>query len=289
MSTSSKTGFTITTIASNGGNIDSASLTLQVSTPATIATGTTSAITTTMISESTTFRLTFSLPIQMDANWGMEITFPADITIVSFSEINGYGALGAKANLLATASVDTTNNKVTITNAVSSYTKTDFNAIVEFVSITNPSSTKTTDSFQLLLKTSSGASIATKTTGITYTASEGSITAMSATPDATTVGISTSVLFSFKPTHKIPVSSQLKVTIPVEASITAKDSTSCSLSNLSQIQLSATCTVSGRVITISNPFSADFIQDGSKTITFKIGDLTMPGTTVPSSAGTFTT
>lgn len=47
--------------------------------------------------------------------------------------------------------------------------------------------------------------------------------------------------------------------------------------------------VSGRVITILNPFTADFIQDGTKTIAFRIGDVTMPQTTAPSSAGTFQT
>lgn len=127
------------------------------------------------------------------------------------------------------------------------------------------------------------------TTGATYTASAGSITSMTATPDATTVGTSTSVLFSFKPSHLIPVSSQITVTLPTEASITARTTASCSLTNLSQIQLAATCTVSGRIITISNPFAADFVQDNTKIITFKIDQVIMPGTTAPSSEGTFNT
>jgi hypothetical protein len=156
----------------------------------------------------------------------MEITFPSDIEIISFSEINGYGVFGAKTSLLSKSTVSTANNKVTTTNAMTSYTTTDFNAIVEFIQITNPLSIKITDSFQILLKTSGGFSISQITSGVTHTATVGTITSMSAIPDATTVGTSTSVLFSFKPTHKIPVSSQIIVTLPSEASITAKDTSS---------------------------------------------------------------
>lgn len=224
MSTAAKTGFTITTLASNGGSIDSASLSMKVSTPATIASGSTSATTTTVVSETTTFRLTFSLPIEMDANWTMEITFPSAITITSFSELNGYGVFGAKTSLLSKSTISTTNNRVTTTNAVTSYTTTDFSAIVEFVSITNPQSTLPTDSFQISLKTSSGDSIATVTSGITYTATTGTISSMTAVPDISTVGVTTSVKFSFKPTHKIPVSSRILVTLPTEASIIGKTS-----------------------------------------------------------------
>ena len=289
MSTAPKTGITITTFASNGGSIDSSALTLTASTPATIASGSTSATTTTVVSELTTFRVTFSIPLPMDANWGFDITFPSDIKITSFTEINGYGVFGAKVALLSKATIDTTNNKVSVTNAASTYTTTDFDAIIEFVQITNPLSIKTTDSFSILLKTSSSNSIASLISGVTYTSTVGSITSIAATADATVVGTSTSVLFSFKPTHKIPVSSRIIVIIPTEASIAAKDSASWTLSNLSQIQLSATCTVSGLTITISSPFSADFIQDGSKTITFKIDGVTMPGTTAPPSSATFQT
>ena len=289
MSTATKSGITITTFASNGGSIDTASLTLTVGTPATIASGSTSATTSTVVSEATTFKVTFSLPLPMDSGWGFDITFPSDIVISSFTAVNGYGAFGAMVALLSKSTIDTTNNKITVTNAATTYTTNDFDAIIEFVQITNPLSIKPTSSFTILLKTSAGNSIATINSGITYTATGGAITSMSATADNTVVGTSTSVLFNFKPTHKIPVSSRIIVIIPVEASIAAKDSTSWTLSSLSQIQSSATCTVSGLTITISSPFSADFIQDGTKTIGFKIGGVTMPGTTATPSSATFQT
>lgn len=289
ISTQAKSGITIITKASNGGSIDSSALTLQVSTPATIASASTSSINTTIVSEKTNFRLLFSLPVEMDASWNLEITFPSDFTIVTFAQIYGYNVFGGKTSLLSKSTVYTSNNTVVITNALSTYTTTDLDALVEFETVTNPLSTKPTNSFQILLKTSGGYSIASVSSGVTYTATIGSITAMTATPGATTVGISTTVLFSFKPTHLIPISSQIIVTLPAETSIVAKDSSSCTLSDLSQIQLSATCAVSGRVITISNPFTADFIQDGTKSITFRITEVTMPGTTAPSSSGTFQT
>lgn len=145
-------------------------------------------------------------------------------------------------SLLPNSVIDTTNNKITITNSVTSYTATDFDAILEFVQITNPLSTKPTDSFQVILRTSANNLIARLTSGVIYSSTAGAITAMQATPASTLVGTSTSVLFSFKPAHRIPISSRILVTIPDEASITAKDVVSCSLSELSQIQISATCT-----------------------------------------------
>lgn len=226
MSTQAKSGITITTKASNGGSIDSSALTLQVSTPATIASASTSSINTTVVNEKTNFRLLFSLPVEMDASWNLEITFPSDFTIVTFAQIYGYNVFGGKTSLLSKSTVYTSNNTVVITNALSTYTTTDLDALLEFETVTNPLSTKPTSSFQILLKTSGGFSIASVSSGVTYTATIGSITAMTATPGATTVGISTTVLFSFKPTHLIPVSSQIIVTLPAETSIVAKDSSS---------------------------------------------------------------
>ena len=276
-------------MASNGGNIDSSSLSLQVSTPIPISSAVTSSENTTEVSSKTNFRITFPIPIEMDANWKFEITFPSDIPIISFVEVNGYGVFGGKVNFLPNTTVNLVNNTVVVTNAASTYTTTGLDAIVEFITITNPLSTKITNSFQIFLKTSLDINIASVTTGVTYTASAGTITNMSAVPDATEVGVSTSVLFKFMPTHIIPVSSRLIITLPSETSIVAKDTASCFLSDLTQIQLTATCSVNGRQITIFNPFATDFIQDGTKIITFKINGITMPGTTAPSTAGTFQT
>jgi hypothetical protein len=289
ISTELKSGMTITTLASNGGSIDSSALTLQVSTAATIAAASTSSLNTTIVNEKNNLRLLFTLPVEMEANWSVEITFPSDIVIVTFADIFGYNVFGGKTSLLSKSTVHSANNTVVITNALSTYTTTELDALLEFETITNPLSTKTTDSFQIYLKTSGGSSIASLSSGVTFTSTVGAITAMTATPGATTVGISTTVLFSFVPTHLIPVSSQIIVTLPIETSIVAKDSGSCTLSSLSEIQSAATCTISGRIITISNPFSADFTQDGTKTLTFQITEVSMPGTTTPSSEGTFRT
>lgn len=289
ISTELKSGITITTLGSNGGSIDSSALTLQVSTAAAIVGAATSSVNTTIVNEKNNLRISFTVPVEMEANWSAEFVFPSDIIIVTFADIFGYNLFGGKVSLLSRSTVYSANNTIIITNAVSVYTTTDLDALVEFETITNPLSTKTTDSFQVYLKTSGGFAISSLTSGVTFTSTVGAITAMTATPGATTVGISTPVLFSFVPTHLIPVSSQLIVTLPIETSIVAKDSASCTLSSLSEIQSSATCTVSGRIITISDPFSADFTQDGTKTITFQITEVSMPGTTAPSSEGTFRT
>ena len=287
MSTEAKSGIEIKTLASNGGSIDSALMSLQVSTPALIGSATTSSDNTTEVSEKTNFSITFSIPIEMDADWKFEIKFPSEITISSFTEINGYNLFGGKADLLPNSTVYSANNTVVVTNALSTYTNTNLNARVEFIDITNPLSIKPTDSFEIYLKTDTDFTIASITSGVTYTSTVGSMTDMSATPDGTLVGSSTSILFRFKPAHPIPVSSRLLITLPSETSIVAKDTASCLLSELSQIDSSATWSVSGRTITIFDPFTALFLQDGSKTVQFKIDDITMPGTTAPSSAGTF--
>jgi hypothetical protein len=226
MSTAAETGITITTLSSDGGSIDSSSTTFQATTAAVIASGSAVADGTSIVSEQTTVDLTFSLPLPMNIGCIIKITFPSDmqITTTNLIEVNGFGLFGAKVSI--PLSIDTANNQFTVSNACDTYKTTDFDAIIEFKTVNSPQSVMPSSSFSISITTSDGYSIASTNSGIIYTASAGSISIITATADDTAVGNSTSVLFSFYPTHKIAISSRIVVTLPSEASITARDSAS---------------------------------------------------------------
>ena len=240
ISTAAKTGISLTTLSSDGGSIDSGSLSLQVSTAATISSGTAVADGSNTVSELATIDLTFSIPVPLDIGCIIQITFPSDmqITTTDLTEVNGLGLFGSKTPI--PLNIDTANNIFTVNNACTIYRTTDFDAIIEFINVTSPLSVKPSNSFAISITTSSGDSIASVNSGILYTASEGQISSITATPNVTTVGTVTSVLFSFAPAHKIPVSSQISVTLPTEVSIADRASDNCTLSDLSEIQSNAT-------------------------------------------------
>jgi hypothetical protein len=154
---------------------------------------------------------------------------------------------------------------------------------MDFTKISNPQSTKPTSSVSIYIKDSTNNPIAEVTTGIQYIATYGSLQTtpvMTATP--TVIGSTSSLTVTFKPSSKITTSSALRVTFPSEISFPG---TTCALSNLSEIQASATCSVSGQILRIITPFGSDYIPSSSGNIQFTMQNITMPGTTAPT--GTF--
>ena len=240
ISTAAKTGISLTTLSSDGGSIDSGSLSLTVSTAATISSGTAVADGNNTVSELATIDLTFSIPVPLDIGCVINITFPSEMQLstTNLKQVTGFGLFGSATNL--SLEIDTANNIFTVNSACDVYRTTDFDALIKFANVTSPLSVKPSNSFVISITTSSGDAIASVNSGILYTASEGQISSITATPTATTVGTVTSVLFSFVPAHKIPVSSQISVTLPTEVSIADRASDNCTLSNQSEIQLNAT-------------------------------------------------
>ena len=240
ISTAVKTGFSLITKASDGGDIDNGDLTLQIGTAATISSGSSEADGDDIVNELATIDLTFAIPVPLDIGCLMYITFPTEMQIstTNLVEVNGFGLFGAKTSI--PLSIDTTNNIFTITNACTVYRTTDFDAIIEFIQVVSPLSTQPSSSFTISITTAAGDDIAYIDSDILYTASEGNVGSIDATADDTSVSTSTSVLFSFVPEHKIPVDSQIQVTLPNDLTIDERDSSNCTMTSLSEIQLAAT-------------------------------------------------
>ena len=153
--TSSKSGFIITTEDSSGGNIDSISLNLTVTTPATIISPSVSANLRT-VQEKTLLSLTFSMPVPLKTGCKIQVTFPNTMTVVkgsgSLNSVTGLGMFPASS-----FQFDVASNVVTILSVCSGYTKTDFPGILRFNVVQNPTSTQPTDSIQMLVTNSDAA------------------------------------------------------------------------------------------------------------------------------------
>ena len=276
ISTALKDGFTVRTKAGDGGDVDTISASVQVTTAADITTGTISSIDTRIVQNFTTMRLVFPSPVPLDAGCLFYITFPTDLelTTTNLTQVRGVGLFGPSKNL--TFSINTTNNQLTFTDGCSTYISPSFDATIDFTSISNPISTKPTDSISILITDSSGNNIASISSNIQYVATFGEIntTTLSATP--TTVSSTSNLAVTILPNHKVTTDGALKITFPSAISF---PSTTCTLSNHVAISTSAVCTISGQILRISSPFDTDYIPSSSGTIGFTVSSITMPSTT----------
>lgn len=120
------------------------------------------------------------------------------------------------------------------------------------------------------------------TTGVTVTATSGSITSTTVTPVVTTIREDTSYIFSFKTENNVPVGAILYIVFPSIITALDRTSTACLSSGTSIDTSSARCTVTGsRYLTITNAFSSTGVTAGT-TIVFTVSDITNYVTTVES-------
>ena len=286
ISTAYTSGFSAQTTDSSDGGIDSLTTTLRVTTPAAVYSSTIAAKDTTVVQEKAVLRLQFYIPVPLNSGWVVDIQYPSDFTLsgADLTTVIGYGLFGGARTL--TGSLNTGNNTYTITDGWSTYVSQNIIAILDFNSIANPFSVKTTSSISIYVKDSSLFPIAQLITGITYTATTGTLTGISLTPDSTIVSSVTSATIKFLPAHKLKAStSQLLVTLPSDVSLADQSSTSTwSISQLQNISPTVTWTAISNVITIINPFSVDYTPVSGSPIAFKIGGFTMPASLKPPGA-----
>ena len=291
ISTAIFTGFTATTTDSSGGSIDTQTTTMRVTTPAVIYSTSFASKTTTIVQESASFRLQFYIPVPLNSGWIMDVQFPSDFTPngATLTSVIGLGLFGGSRAL--SGSLNVGNNTYTITNGCQTYVGQNLVAILDFSNIANPFSIKTTDSISIYVKDSSQYSIAQITSGITYSATTGTLTGVTLTPDTTVVSSSTSFSITFLPAHQLYASnSQISITLPSDVSITDQSSTStCSVTQLQYISSSVTWTVISNVITLINPFSTAYAPSSTQVLGFKISGLTMPPSIKPPGAVIITT
>ena len=277
ISTALKDGFTVRTKAGDGGDVDTISASVQVTTAADITTGTISSIDTRIVQTLTTMRLVFPSPVPLDAGCLFSITFPTDLelTNTSLTQVRGVGLFGPSKNL--TFSIDAANNQLNFTDGCSTYISPNFDATIDFTSISNPNSTKPTDSISILITDSSGNNIASISSNIQYVATFGEMNTTTLSATSTTVSGNSSLAVTILPNHKITTDGALIITFPSAISFPSDNFT---LSNHVALSDSAVCTnISDQILRISNPFDTDYIPSSSGTIAFTIENITMPSTT----------
>jgi hypothetical protein len=280
ISTSTTTGFTLTTTDGSDGNIDSGSTTVRVTTPATVF-DTSFAVTsgsTTVVQESTVFRLQFKIPVPLNSGCIMDITFPSDFTLngAELTTVRGLGLFGGARTL--SGSLNVGNNTYTITDGCTTYVSANIFAIIDFNSIKNPDSIKPTSSVQVFVKDSSQFSVAQITAGITYIATTGTVTGITLTPENTIVSTTTAITLTFLPAHSLYADeSRIEITLPSDVSITDQPSSStCSVTDLQFISPTVQCTVISNVITLIDPFDVAYTPASNEILSFKVTGMTMP-------------
>ena len=245
ISTAVKDGFTIRTIASDGGTVDTLDTSLQVTRPADITSGTISSIDTRVVQTFTTMRLVFPSPVPLDAGCIFHITFPSDLALstTNLTQIKGVGLFGPSKNL--TFSINTTSRQISFTNGCSTYISPDFDATIDFTEISNPISTKPTDSISIDITDSSGNDIASISSNIQYVATFGAINTATLTANPTTISSFSSLDVTISPNNKVTTDGALKITFPSAISFPLSP---CTLSNHAVLSTSATCTFSGQIL-----------------------------------------
>ena len=286
ISTAEKDGFSIQTLAGDSGTVDTGTSSVQVSTAASITSGTISSIDTRTIQTFTSMRLVFPSPVPLDAGCIFYIQFPDDLelTNTNLTTLRGVGLFGPAKSL--DYSLDTSTNTVTITNGCDDYISPSFDATIDFSEVSNPISTKPTDSVSITITDVDGNDIATRSTEIQYVATFGEINTTDISADPTTISSDSLLSVSILSNHKVTTDSAIKITFPSSISFPA---TTCSLSGLVTISTSATCSISGQILRITDPFDTDYIPDSSGTIEFTVDSITMPGTTADTGSFIFQT
>jgi hypothetical protein len=203
--------------------------------------------------------------------------------------VKGIGLYGGYRDL--SGNINSGTNSYSITDGCKTYIEADDQALTDFNTIKNPFSVKTTESIRIYIKDSNQFLIAQIETGITFTATKGSISEFGLTPDNTIASTLTAVTIAFLPKHELLAgTSQIEITLPIETSIAQQtDSSTCSITDLKMVSPTAKCTVVDRTITLLNPFSVAYVPSASQIISFKIAGMTNPSTTRPVSEMTVTT
>ena len=283
ISTATYSGFTVETTDSSDGSIDSGSSTLRVTTSAAVYNTTLQANDTTIVQELAVFRVQFFVPVPLDSGCIIDVTYPSDFTLSgsNLTTVQGIGLFGGSRTL--TGSVNSGNNTYTITDGCNSYVSQDQLGILDFTSIHNPFTVKTTGSLSIYVKDSSQFDIAQITTGVTYTATTGTLNNVTLTPETTTVATSTSITITFLPVHELTADNvQITITLPSDVTITDQtDASTCSLSDIQNMSPTTNCTVISNVITLIDPFDVFYTPTSTEILAFTIAGMTMPPSLKP--------
>jgi hypothetical protein len=163
---------------------------------------------------------------------------------------------------------------------------TSTQVVFSISNVQNPLSITTTATSILIyiLTSSKNYIINQRTTGLTITnTAAGSISNATASPDDSSLGVTTSYLISFKPDNSILQNTEVKVTIPSEVGVDTTTTMTCT--ELLVIENTLTCTYdsTSKIVSISSGFISKSTYVSSQ-IQFKISNLINPSTAITTSS-----
>ena len=176
------------------------------------------------------FRVSFISPVPLSQGCIIDVVFPDDFTISrsDLTNVQGMNLFGSQRDLPIT--INSSTRTITISDGCTSYRSSGILGLLDFASIENPISIKTTGSITIEIKDSSQNSIALVTSGVTYTATAGSIQTISITSDNPIVSSITGLNVEFVPEHNLPVESVIELQISDDFQV--NETTDCNLDSL---------------------------------------------------------
>jgi hypothetical protein len=187
---------------------------------------------------------------------------------------------------LNSQTIDLSTSLSGVTSLPTTVGDTSTQVVFSISNVQNPLSiSPTTTSMQVYILTSSKNYIINqRTTGLTITNTDaGSISNATASPDDSSLGVTTNYLISFKPDNSILQNTEVKVTIPSEVGVDTTSTMTCT--NLLVIESTLTCTYdsTSRIVSISSGFISKSTYVSSQ-IQFKISNLINPSTAITTSS-----
>ena len=275
-SLTSYSGISITTSTSTTTQqIDQAtSVTFPVTTVATLdSSRVTVTLGNTKINTQTTYTFNIRVSLPLPTGSSIQLTFPSTATPAT----TGLVVTGnTNLNSDITESYATGTRVLTLTNLVPSGSYVDEGFYIDFTVnlVTNPSNTKASDSFSYASFDASSKGIEAFTSGVTVTATAGSITGASVVPTVTTIRTTTSYTFKFQTENEVPVGAILYIEFPSIIVATDRTNTNCLSSGVNIDSTNAVCTVtSNKYLTITTGFGSTATAAGTE-ISFAVSDIT---------------
>ncbi|OMJ90064.1 hypothetical protein SteCoe_7643 [Stentor coeruleus] len=270
-SVKSVSGFYVRTKDSIGTIEQSLSLTIQV-TVAADASLTLSSWTQSKVSSSSEYSFDMIIEAPVGTGYLLTITFPSDFTIASSSTLTGvfegvYGFTNSISGSIAS-------NVLSISSGLQ-YENEEYNFSFVVKKITNPYSIKPSPYITISITTSDKTSVATSSTGCTFTSTLSTFSSISIAASDTTIYSTTTYIFSL--TLDSIIKSNSIITIKFPSEITLPSSTTCT--SILAFSSSLICTISSKTLTITSCFTSSF----SGTASFSMTSVTNPTTTAQTS------
>ena len=224
-------------------------------------------------------QITFLTVTAHSAGSTIRLQFPAEMSLNLLSSNGVVGQTGVKLGPLTYSTIGS--NIVLISDGFDSYKGASTNCTMVLRFIQLPSTTATTSSFVVNTETSTGALVSKISSGLTYQALPGKISAITITATDPTVAATTTFKFLFTPTGSLAATGGIQITFPVELPIANQPSGACASGDTPSVNPTPLCSVSSQVLTVSGLFSGPYT--GGTQIGFTVNLVTNPSSTKPTS------